>query len=122
MGRLLLLKDSDAPRKPPKIIIMGPPGVELREHASALSQKYKLIYIDVDQLVKDFIRREGETAQDLRQMIKNGDQIPDDTAIRLLRDRLEMPDCKTKGWILQGAPTSIDQINMLKELNLQPSL
>lgn len=33
-----------------------------------------------------------------------------------------MPDCKTNGWILQGAPTTVDQIGMLKELNLQPSL
>ena len=66
MARLLLLKDSQAPRKPPKIIMMGPPGVDLREHASSLAQKYKLIYIDSDQLVKDSIRREGESAQDLR--------------------------------------------------------
>jgi hypothetical protein len=48
MARLLLLKDSNAPRKPPKIIMMGPPGVDLREHASSLAQKYKLIYIDCD--------------------------------------------------------------------------
>jgi hypothetical protein len=30
MARMLALKDSNAPRKPPKIIMMGPPGVELR--------------------------------------------------------------------------------------------
>jgi adenylate kinase len=122
MARLLTLKDSNAPRKPPKIIMMGPPGVDLREHASTLSGKYKLIYIDSDQLVKDFIRREGEQAHDLRQVLKNGDMIPDDHVIRCLRERLEMPDCKTNGWILQGAPTTVDQIGMLKELNLQPSL
>lgn len=122
MARLLLLKDSNAPRKPPKIIMMGPPGVDLREHASTIARKYKLIYIDSDQLVKDSIRREGESAQDLRQIIKNGEPIPDDHAIRCLRERLEMPDCKTNGWILQGAPTTVDQISMLKELNMQPSL
>ena len=48
--------------------------------------------------------------------------IPDDHAIRCLRERLEQPDCKTNGWILQGAPTTVDQISMLKELNMQPSL
>jgi hypothetical protein len=29
MARLLLLKDSDAPKKAPRIIMMGPPGVDL---------------------------------------------------------------------------------------------
>ena len=33
-----------------------------------------------------------------------------------------MPDCKTNGWIIQGAPTSMDQINMLKEFDQQPNL
>jgi hypothetical protein len=73
MARMLALKDSSAPRKPPKIIMMGPPGVELRMHAKEIQMKYKLIYIDVDQMVKDCVRREGESADALRQIIKNGE-------------------------------------------------
>lgn len=37
MAKSLKLKKSSAPRKPPKIIIMGPPGVELKEHAKNVS-------------------------------------------------------------------------------------
>lgn len=66
MARLLQLKESDAPKKPPRIIMMAPPGVDLIQHADYISQKYKLINIDIDQLTKDFIRREGENASDLR--------------------------------------------------------
>jgi len=29
MARIMMLKDSNAPRKPPKLVMMGPPGVEL---------------------------------------------------------------------------------------------
>ena len=64
--------------------------------------------MDTDQLVKDSIRREGESANDLRQEIKNGNSISDDRVIGLLRERLEMPDCKTNGWILMGSPNSIE--------------
>lgn len=46
--------------------MMAPPGVDLIQHADHISQKYKLINIDIDQLIKDFIRREGENASDLR--------------------------------------------------------
>jgi adenylate kinase family enzyme len=100
MARMLSLKDSNAPRKPPKIILMGPPGVELSQHANEISKKYKLIYIDVDQMVKDCVRREGDSAEELRQIIKNGDQVPDDVVMKLLRQRLYMPDCKTNGYII----------------------
>ena len=73
-------------------------------------------------MVKDCVRREGESADALRQIIKNGEQVPDDVVMKLLRQRLYMPDCKTNGWIIQGAPTSMDQINMLKEFDQQPNL
>lgn len=33
MARLLALKDTNAPRKPPKIVMMGPPGVDLNAFA-----------------------------------------------------------------------------------------
>lgn len=55
--RILFLKDSLAPRKPPKIILMGPPGVETRMHANNLAQKYKLVNLEVDQICKDLVRR-----------------------------------------------------------------
>jgi adenylate kinase family enzyme len=33
--------------------------------------------------------------------------------IDLVKKRLDMPDCKINGWILDGCPTTIEQINML---------
>ena len=66
MARIINLKDSNAPRKPPKIIMMGPPGVDIQKHAKQISSKYKLIFIDVNQMVKDCVRREGDNANELR--------------------------------------------------------
>lgn len=40
----------------------------------------------------------------------------------LLKQRLSAPDCRTNGWILQGAPQSDEQISLLKELDQQPNL
>ena len=37
IARILFLKESKAPKKPPKIILMAPPGVETREHAVKFS-------------------------------------------------------------------------------------
>lgn len=48
IAHCLNLKESSAPRRPPKIILMGPPGVDTREHAVQVASKYKLINLDVD--------------------------------------------------------------------------
>jgi hypothetical protein len=117
IARILFLKESSAPRKPPKIILMGPPGVDTQEHAAQVAAKYRLINLDVDQLCKDWIRRRDandDYATELRFKIIDGDQIPDDFVMNLVKQRLSMPDCKTNGWILQGAPTSDEQIEYLK--------
>ena len=60
IARILFLKTSNSPKKPPKIILMGPPGVECQTHAVEIASKYKLINLDVDQLCKDWIRRQGD--------------------------------------------------------------
>jgi adenylate kinase family enzyme len=87
IARILFLNESSAPRKPPKIILMGPPGVDTKEHATKISQKYKLINLDVDQICKDLVRRQGDNpnASQLRKLIKNGEPIPDDIAMDLLK-------------------------------------
>lgn len=124
IARILFLTESNTPRKPPKIIIIGPPGVDTKHYADAISVKYKVINLDVDQICRDLVRRQGDnpTAGQLRQLIKNGEPIPDDISIDLLKQRLSMQDCKVNGWILQGAPTSDDQITLLKEIEQQPTL
>lgn len=65
--RVLKLKNSKAPRRPQRVILMGPPGSDTESHAKAIAHKYKLVYVQVTQMLKDAIRREGETqlAQDL---------------------------------------------------------
>ena len=61
-------------------------------------------------------------ARDLRVKLKQGESIPDADIIKLLKDRLEMADCKTNGWILKGVPHSMEQLTLLKDIYLQPSL
>jgi broad-specificity NMP kinase len=51
---------------------MGPPGCGKTDHAKKLAQKYKLQYIKVTELVKDFIRNEPNPskASELRQRME----------------------------------------------------
>ena len=66
--RILKLKRSKAPRRPQRVILLGPPGSQKERFAQQIADKYKLVYIRVSQLITDHIRREEnkEYAEELR--------------------------------------------------------
>jgi len=48
--------------------------------------------------------------------------IQDEIIIDLVKERLERPDCKVNGWILDGCPQNLYQIKHLRELQIIPQL
>ena len=56
--RILKLNRSKGPRRPPRILLMGPPGCGKTYHAKKLAEKYKLQYVKVSHMIKDHIRNE----------------------------------------------------------------
>lgn len=73
--RVLKLKNTKAPRRPQRVILMGPPGSDTEAQAVKIANKYKLVYVQVTQMLKDAIRREGDTqlAQDLAARLQNNE-------------------------------------------------
>lgn len=59
--RILRLNKTNAPRSPPRIMILGPPGCGKSLYAKRVAEKYRLSYIRVKNLIKDLIRAEGNT-------------------------------------------------------------
>ena len=48
--------------------------------------------------------------------------VPDDIILDLVRERLDRPDCRTNGWILEGCPMNLYQIKQLKDLMIVPQV
>jgi adenylate kinase len=134
--RILKLNRSKGPRKPPRVLLMGPPGCGKTDHAKKLAQKYKLQYVKVSELLKDYIRNEKNPskASELKQKLDTCKPckqfyifsliylVPNDLVIDLVKNRLEKPDCKINGYILDGCPTTNEQIAALNDLGIVPSL
>ena len=52
----------------------------------------------------------SEEAVALHEAIKTGEAFADEITMKLLKDRLEKSDCKTKGWVMDVAPSTPKQI------------
>ena len=60
INRILKLKDTNAPRRPQRIILMGSPGSQKEQYALQIAEKYQLVYVQVNQLIKEVTRRNGD--------------------------------------------------------------
>jgi len=58
--RIMKLKDTNAPRRPQRIILLGSPGSRKEHYAVKIAEKYKMVYVQVPQLVKEVTRRNGD--------------------------------------------------------------
>jgi hypothetical protein len=96
VAKILFVKDSQAPKKPPKVVLMGPPGVDLKEHAAHISKKYGVVNLELNEICNEFIKKQGDNSNvaQLKKLMKNGEPIPDDIAMDLLKERLAASDCR----------------------------
>ena len=46
----------------------------------------------------------------MRARLASSAPFPDEMIIDLVKERLNKPDCKINGWILDGCPTTPEQI------------
>jgi adenylate kinase len=123
IAKMLKLKmRNNAPRRPPRILILGPPGSGRSSQAKTVAQAYGLVHISTTDLLKDEIARKTENGRTISRVISSGDFVPDDIIINLVEQRIKQSDCRVNGWILDGFPKTSAQINMLKTLRVVPSL
>ena len=113
---------SDAPRRPPRVILLGPPGSSRSTQSAILAQKFGLVNISPSELLKAEYERNPGTKVLVREALEKGDPIPNDLILRLVDERLRQSDCKVNGWVLDGFPETEAQVNLLRSMRVKPSL
>lgn len=122
IARILKLKENNAPRRAPRIVLIGAPGSGKTTQARKLAEKLKVVHIQADSLVKSVIAKGGNEAKELWKAFKEGELIPEETIQNLIKDRISQPDAKMNGFVLDGFPQNSDHMRFLMdECNIRPS-
>jgi thymidylate kinase len=84
--RELRLRRTEAPRRPPRVFIFGPPGAGKQTLGKKIAAKYQLVYLKVKNLVKDHIRRNEDTAEarELKKKIKMNELLSNEFVVDLI--------------------------------------
>lgn len=121
--RMLKLRfKANAPRRPPRVIIVGPPGSGKDTQATQLAAQFGLVHVSAKALLLNEVQLDAERGRIISNCFDTGAEIPDEMINSLVSKRLSQSDCKVSGWVLEGFPYTKNQINLLKSLNIKPSI
>lgn len=105
-GMLRLRYKSDAPRRPPRVIILGPPGSSRSTQTRLLCKKYGLVSVSPEELLKEEAQKSPGIQLKVKEALDRGQPVPDDLILRLVDTRIRQTDCAVNGWVLDGFPES----------------
>ena len=112
----------DNPLRLPRIILLGPPGSGKSYQGASIAKRFGLTYINMKELLNIEVGNKVDQSQEIVDSILKGEEIRDEIILPIMQKRLAKTDCKLNGYILDGFPSTIAQINLLKSLNAKPSM
>jgi len=108
LARILRIRfKSNGPRRPARVILLGPPGSGRSTQAKAISERFGLVYVCIRRLLKNEVASGSKAAKEIQKCIDEGLMVPDNIITPLIENRLKQTDCRVNGWILDGYPQTI---------------
>ena len=98
-----------------KLLLIGPPGAGKGTQASKLSEVFGIPAISTGDIFRANVKNETPLGLEAKSFMDRGAYVPDELTNKLVRDRLQNPDC-ANGFLLDGYPRTADQVNELDDI------
>lgn len=100
------------------IIFFGAPGAGKGTQAEIVSKKLSIPTVSTGNMIREAIKNGTEMGNSAKSYIEAGKLVPDEVVIGIIKDRLDMDDCKN-GFILDGFPRTIPQAEALEKMGVK---
>ncbi|MBA7505691.1 adenylate kinase [subsurface metagenome] len=94
------------------IIILGAPGAGKGTQAEILSREMNLPRIASGDLFRQALEKKSELGLLAKSYMEEGRLVPDEIAIRMVLERISLPDC-ISGCLFDGFPRTLEQAEVL---------
>ena len=95
-----------------KIVFLGPPGGGKGTQAKSISNRYSIPHISTGDIFRKNISENTPLGIEAKSYMDNGQLVPDEVTINMVKDRLQQDDCKN-GYLLDGFPRTVHQAEAL---------
>merc|ERR1719161_1048924 len=117
MKKMIALRPySNAPLRPPRVIIIGPCGSGRSTQCQMIAKHYGCVHVDIAALVKDLQETKNSAVAEVP-----AEFVSDEELCEVVGKRLNEIDCVRKGWVLDGFPKTPSQGEFLRKAHLWPS-
>ena len=100
------------------LILMGAPGAGKGTQSEKISEKWNIPAISTGDMLRAAIREGNELGKIAKAYIDDGNLVPDEVVIGIIKDYLSSDKCKN-GFILDGFPRSIPQAEALEKMDVK---
>lgn len=97
------------------IIIMGLPGAGKGTQAAKIIKKYSIPHISTGDMFRLAIKNETDLGRQAKAFMDQGELVPDEVTIGIVRERLSQSDAKG-GFLLDGFPRTVEQAEALNKI------
>lgn len=94
------------------IILLGAPGAGKGTQADILSSELNLPHVASGDLFREALKKEAELGLLAKSYMERGELVPDEITIKMILQRIEMPDC-VSGCLFDGFPRTLAQAEAL---------
>lgn len=105
------------------VILVGPPGVGKGTQAKKIAETFNLYHIDTGSCIRSEIAAESPLGQQAQIYVKNGQLIPFELVMQVIKASLERVSADKQGFLFDGFPRNLQQAQgletILKELGLK---
>jgi adenylate kinase len=101
-----------------RLVLLGPPGAGKGTQAERLIEHLRVPHLSTGEMLRQAIDKKTSVGLHAKQFIDQGQLVPDDTVLELVRQRLDQPDCSA-GFLLDGFPRRLSQAEALDQYLLK---
>ena len=100
------------------VILLGPPGAGKGTQATHICEKFNIPQISTGDMLRAAVVAGTTIGSKAKKVIDEGNLVPDDIIIALVKERIQSQDCKN-GYLLDGFPRTIKQADALKSEDIK---
>lgn len=98
-----------------RIVLLGAPGSGKGTQAKLLVKEFGIPHISTGDLLRSAMEKKTKLGLQVKSVMEKGDLVSDDIVLAMLQERMKEEDAK-KGFILDGFPRNLSQVNMLEKV------
>ena len=95
------------------LLFLGPPGAGKGTQAALISKANNYLHLSTGELLRKEIDLDTELGKKVKDIMNNGELVSDQLVLDIVKKSLEK---NNKGWILDGYPRNLSQVNSLNEV------